>query len=58
MKHLGVMNGSSRRGQTARAQTRSELCYIIDVGACDCVDVCGIDWGDCGGAADVCMLDQ
>jgi hypothetical protein len=41
----------------ARAQTRTELCTILDAGSCDAVDFCAIDFGDCL-AVDVCVLDQ
>jgi len=57
MKHLGVVNGLGRRGPAARAQTRTEICTIIDVGSCDWFDFCAVDLSSCL-TTDVCMLDQ
>jgi hypothetical protein len=57
VRHLRVKNGLGRRGPVARAQTRTELCTILDAGSCDAVDFCAIDFGDCL-AVDVCVLDQ
>jgi hypothetical protein len=57
MRHLDVKNGPGRMGPVALAQTRTELCAIVDIGSCDVVDLCAVDFGDCL-TTDVCVLDQ
>ena len=58
MGHLEPVNCLRAPGGGARKQETTEICYVLDIGACDWIDVCGLDLGDCGVAHDVCMLDQ